>query len=199
MKLYKYPILNISFFLLNLFAFADDTKFTASVSRNDVSVGERFQVTFQLNTSGSGFTAPSFNKFSVLSGPNQSTSMQWVNGAMSSSISYSFVLVASQEGEFTIGQASISANGKTYTTDPIKIKVVKGIIQQPQQQQKPQQQQQQPGTSQGGNVSDYVFIKLYLDKYKAYVGEQVIATYKIYMRTNIINNEVERLPSFNGP
>lgn len=189
-------ILNIAFLLLQLFAFADDTKFTASVSKNEVAVGERFQLTFQLNTSGSGFTAPAFNKFSVLSGPNQSTSMQWVNGAMSSSISYSFILVASQEGEFTIGSASIVANGKTHTTEPIKIKVVKGTVQQPQQQQKGQQQP--PASSQGGNVSDYVFIKLYLDKNKAYLGEQIIATYKIYMRTNIINNEVERLPSFNG-
>ncbi len=178
--------------------FADDTKFTASVGKTEVSAGERFQVTFQINTSGSGFTPPSLENFSVLSGPNQSTSMQWVNGAMSSSISYSYILVAPREGDFTIGSAGIKANGKTYTTDPIKIKVVKGAPPPPQQTQKGQQQPQNQSGQQGGNVSDYVFIKLNLDKAKAFLGEQIIATYKIYMRANIVNNDVDRLPTFNG-
>lgn len=178
-------------------AIADDVKLTASVNKTEVTAGERFQVTFQLNTSGTGFTAPNFDKFSVLSGPNQSTSMQWVNGAMSSSLSYSFILVANQEGELTIGSASIKANGKTYSSEPIKVKVVKGAAQQPAQQQT-QRSQQQPPAGQGANVSDYVFIKLFLDKSRAYIGEQIIATYKIYFRASIVNNEVERLPSFNG-
>lgn len=195
MEQIKAYLLKIIFFLLSLASFADDTRFTASVSKNEVAAGERFQVTFQLNTSGSGFTAPSFDKFSVLSGPNQSTSMQWINGAMSSSISYSFILAASQEGEFTIGPASIKANGKTYSSGPVKIKVVKGAAQQPQQ---PKSQQQPNTSTQGVNVSEYVFIKLYLDKSRAYLGEQVIATYKIYMRANPVSNDVERLPTFNG-
>lgn len=177
-------------------AFADDTRFSASVSKNEVATGERFQVTFHLNESGSGFSGPAFDKFSVLSGPNQSTSMQWINGSMSSSISYSYLLAATQEGEFTIGPATIKANGKTYTSEPIKIKVVKGASAPPPSQQ--QKGQQPQNSSQGGNISDYVFIRLNLDKSKAFQGEQIIATYKIYMRTNIINNEVERLPSFNG-
>lgn len=196
MEQVKSYIVNLAFFFLPLFAPGNDTRFTASVSKNEVAAGERFQVTFQLNTSGSGFTAPSFDKFSVLSGPNQSTSMQWINGAMSSSISYSFILAAPQEGEFTIGPASIKADGKIYSTEPVKIKVVKGVVPQPQQQPKGQQQPQ--NSSQGGNVSDYVFIKLYLDKSKAYLGEQIIATYKIYMRANPVSNDVDRLPTFNG-
>lgn len=45
---------------------------SASISRNPVTTGEQFQVTFTLNASGSAFEGPSFSEFSVLSGPNQS-------------------------------------------------------------------------------------------------------------------------------
>jgi len=63
-------------------------KLTASAP-SQVQVGQRFQVTWELNGNGSNFVAPEISDFQVLGGPNQSTAMQFVNGTMSQSISYS--------------------------------------------------------------------------------------------------------------
>lgn len=199
-------ILHIVIFslLVNLSLIAQDAQFTASVNKNEIAVGERFQVTFQLNVSGSNFAPPSFDKFRVLSGPNQSSSMQWVNGQMSSSISFSYILAAVEEGEFNIGSASIKAGGKNYSSNPIKIKVVKGVAQQqqvqPNQQQQPQQHKQQPQQQQGSQneISGNLFLKLYTDKTKVYQGEQIVVAYKIYTRLSIVDNNVSKLPAFNG-
>ncbi|PCJ83021.1 MAG: hypothetical protein COA57_12270 [Flavobacteriales bacterium] len=185
------------FFIAN-YGIAQDIKLIASVNKNPVATGDRFQVKFELNTSGAGFKAPDFSSFRVLSGPNQSSSMQWVNGKMSSSISYSYVLMAIKEGKFTIGSANIKAKGKTYKSDPIEIKVIKGKSvpkQQSRQQTQPKKQQSQ---SAGNDISRNLFIKLFVDKNKLYQGEQLIATYKIYTRMNIVNNDVAQLPNFNG-
>src|SRR4051812_40937189 len=66
--------------------------FTASVSKNTVAVGERLQVTFSIDASGSQFQPPAFTDFNVLMGPSQSTNMQFINGTMSQSISYTYIL-----------------------------------------------------------------------------------------------------------
>src|ERR1041384_5591862 len=80
----------IFFFLFNGGVSAQS--FSASASKTTVGVGERFQVTFSVDGSGSGFQAPSFSDFNVLMGPSQSTNMSFVNGVMSQSISFTYIL-----------------------------------------------------------------------------------------------------------
>ncbi|RYE37841.1 MAG: protein BatD, partial [Sphingobacteriales bacterium] len=105
---------------------AQDISFTASVSKNPVAVGEQFEVTFTLNGNAESFDPPSFNGFQVLSGPNQSTSMTSINGRTTMSLSLSYILAGTKEGSFTITAASVTAGGKQYKSNPIKIKVAKG-------------------------------------------------------------------------
>src|ERR1700741_391667 len=104
-------------------------KFTAQVSKNKVAAGEMFQLTFSVNASASNFKAPNLSDFDVYSGPNQSTSMQIINGNMSQSISLSYVLSPKKEGKFTIGAASVVVNGAKLESNPISIEV-KGSAQQ---------------------------------------------------------------------
>ena len=104
--------------------------FTASVDNNQVGQNDNFQVTFTFEgkdiNSIKNFSPPSFSNFRVLSGPNQSTSMQIINGVSSSSLAFSYVLMPQSMGAFTIGSASIQYAGQTYKSDPLKITVVKG-------------------------------------------------------------------------
>ena len=94
-----------------------------------VAVGEPFGVEFSLNAKPKDFVAPSFEGFDVLAGPSTSTSssVQFINGKMSQSVNntFSFVVAASSEGEFTIGEASVKADGKTYKTQAVTVKVIK--------------------------------------------------------------------------
>src|SRR5512146_1561112 len=104
--------------------------FTASVDNTTVGLNDRFQVTFTFEgndiNSLSNFSPPDFAGFMVLSGPNQSTSMQIINGAVSASISYSFYLQSKNLGKYTIGRASIQYKGNSYKTDPLTIQIEKG-------------------------------------------------------------------------
>jgi hypothetical protein len=175
--------------------FAQDASFTASVDRNRLALGERLEITFTLegSTSGKNFRPPSFNDFLVLSGPNQSTSMQFVNGQMSSSVSYSYILQPRDEGKFTIGAAAIEVGGKQLQTQPITIDVIKGAPPQAKQQGHP------PAADDiGRQIGDNLFVKVTIDKSRIYQGEQITATYKLYTRVNIVNYGVTRVPSLTG-
>lgn len=175
---------------------AAEITFEAS-SKSTVAVGERFQVAFELNTNGTGFKAPSFAGFDILSGPNQSTSMQFINGNMSQSLTYSFVLQATKEGTFTIPGAKIKVNGTEIESNELKITVVKGSANAQQSQQGAKQQGTQG--QQGSSSSDgQTFVRISFSKTKAYRGEAIVVTHKIYTKQSIVGFEDVKFPSYDG-
>lgn len=172
-----------------------EISFEAS-AKSTVSVGERFQISFSLNNNGSGFKAPSFAGFEILSGPNQSTSMQFVNGAMSQSLTYTYVLQASKEGTFTIAPAKIKVNGTEIESNELKITVVKGAANTQSQQGGKQQGTQ---GQQGSSSSDgQTFVRISFSKTKAYRGEAIVVTHKIYTKQSIVGFEDVKFPSYDG-
>ena len=144
--------------------------FEASVSKNTVATNERFKLTFTLNSSGNEFSPPDLGAFHVYGGPNQSSSMQFINGNMSQSIAYSYVLAPKKEGNFTIGKASIKVDGKLIYSQPINIKVVKGSS--------PSSQQQNPNSNTKGSDQN-IFARTSVSKSKAYEGEGIVVSHKV--------------------
>lgn len=116
-------VLLLLFFTTNIFA--AEITFIASVNKNPVGTNEQFSITYTLNTQGSNFQAPTFRDFNVLSGPNQSTSMQFINGNMSQSVSFTYYLTANSEGTFRIDPATITVNGGKVKSNTLTINVVK--------------------------------------------------------------------------
>lgn len=169
-------------------------KLTASAP-SQVQVGQRFRVTWELNAGGSDFVAPEITDFHVLSGPNQSTSMQYINGSMSQSISFSYILQPKQEGEFTIGAAKIKSGGNTVSSNEVTVRVVKG--QQSSTQTNSGGQTQQQTQVKPGSDKD-LFAKVILDKRNVYLGEEITATLKFYTRVSIVDFENWDLPSYEG-
>jgi hypothetical protein len=184
----------VNLITLDLFA----QELTASVNKNRVGVGEQFVLTFSLNTNGSSFRAPSLNDFNVYSGPNQSTNMSFINGSMSQQISFTYYLAAKSEGKFTIGAASINSGGKTYTSKPIVIEVAKGNAPQSNNGQNQRGNSNQQNNSDEYDLGNNLFIRTVTSKSRAYVGEQIIVSYKVYTRINILDNAATKLPVFNG-
>lgn len=166
---------------------------SASVSRNPVAVGEQFQVTFSLNASGNNFEGPSFSDFFVLSGPNQSSSVQIINGNISQSLSFTYYLQAKAEGQFKIGSASIICNGKKLESPPFTLTVVKGQAQQQSQPGQPQQRQESEGVT--GND---VFIRAIVDKTNVYRGEGISITYRLYTKVQLVNYAITKAATLNG-
>lgn len=167
---------------------------SASVNETTVADNERFQVTFTFSGKSinnlSKFSPPSFENFLILSGPNQSTSIQIINGAQSAQLSYTFVVQPKSLGNFTIGSASIMQDGNTYKSEPIKISVVKG-------QNKPKQQQNNDSQISDSEISKNLYIRANVDKTRAFKGEQITIVYKLYTRLSIASQMgVNKLPQY---
>jgi len=170
-------------------------EFKASVNETTVTDNERFQVSFTFSGSSinnlSKFSPSSFKNFMVLSGPNQSTSIQIINGAQTASLTYSYVIQPKSVGKFIIGSASIEQNGTSYSSKPIQITVVKGT-------EKPQQKKDDSQISYD-EIAKNLFIRAIVDKTKAFKGEQVTVTYKLYTRLSIAAQmSISKLPQYQG-
>ena len=122
----KRNILLLTFFISGLLS-AQEVSFDAKVSKKQLGINERLRVDFTMNTDGDNFEPPSFENFTVVGGPSQSINNSWINGVRSFSKSYSYFLAPKKRGEFTIGQATIEIDGKTYKTLPVKITVTAAI------------------------------------------------------------------------
>lgn len=191
--------LHIALFIFIIPGVIKSQSFTVSADNTTVGLNDRFQVTFTFEgndiNSLSNFSPPDFAGFLVLSGPNQSTSMQIINGAVSASLSYSFYLQPKNLGKYTIGRASIQYKGNSYKTDPLTIQIEKGSS--------------NAGTRQNNNsnssgvsndeIAQNVFVRASTDKQKAYMGEQVTVTYKLYTRLSIASQmSISKLPQYPG-
>lgn len=187
------------FFAVLLFIFSiyvqtiNAQQFNATVDRSTVGQFDRFQIYFTFeggDVNGiSNFHPPALTGFRILSGPNQSSSMQIINGKVSGSITFSYIVQPSNIGEFTIQSASIDYNGKTFHTQPLKLKVEKGT---------PQQQKESTGGYSQEELAKNVFIVAEANKTRALLGEQITVTYKLYTKLNISSPQITKLPSYEG-
>lgn len=171
--------------------------FTATVNSTTVALNEKFQLSFTFQgqdvNSIRNFTPPDLNKdFLTLSGPNQSTSMQIINGAVSASISYSYYLQPRNLGKYTIGSAKLKYKDQEFNSEPIKIEVVAGTP-------KTKQNEQTNENVSEKEIAENLFVRAAVDKQKVYKGEQVTVTYKLYTRLDIAAQmSVSKLPSYQG-
>ena len=103
-------VIALGFFSGTAFA-TDKIEFTASADRA-VVLGQNFRLSYSINErDAENLQIPAIEDFRILSGPNSSTSQstQYINGKMTSSYkkTYTYILLAQTEGEFTIPAATI--------------------------------------------------------------------------------------------
>ena len=112
----KLIFLFITLISVTVSALADD-KIAFQASGPDVVVeGERFRISYKINTQKiKDFRAPSMKGFEVLMGPSRSSfsNTQIVNGSMTSEkgLTFTFVFLASEPGEYSIPVAPLVADG----------------------------------------------------------------------------------------
>ena len=157
---------------------------TVTTDKNPALVGEQILIKFTVNAKAKDFKSPNFQGLRILSGPNSSSSSSYsfVNGESKSEITttYSYYVSASKEGNYTISSASVNANKKTISSNPLTIKVVKGKKQE------------------NNNIEKNLFITVNTTKKNIIVGEQIIVSYKLHTRLELENTELSQLPDLNG-
>lgn len=171
-------------------AFAGRTQeigFTAAVDRNTIAAGEYVKLTINLTNSQERFEPPSLGGLVVVQGPFENSSFNYVNGRMSSSVGRTWVLTGTSPGKYTIGAAKVRVAGGIIQTEPIVIEVTKGTA-----------RQNDPGAAQAQTRDANLFATIALSKSKAYVGEQIVATYMLYSRYANLELSKYDLPKMDG-
>lgn len=187
MKLKFYITTFIS--LLTLVTAAQDATLIAKVSKNKLGLNQRLKIEFSINKQGSDqFTPPKFTNFKVVGGPSQSVSQSWVNGKVSFSQSYTYIIQPKRKGEITIGTASVKIGGKYIRSKPIKI-IVLDAVEIPKNPNDPNYIAQQN-----------IHLVAEISKTRPYVGEGVYVEYRLYVSENVsvYNYGVTEAPKYNG-
>ncbi len=165
---------------------------TAETDRSSVEINGNVYLT--VTVAGDSATVPepklpnmqNFNVYS--SGRSQSISI--INGKITTSVAFTYILTPRFLGVQRIPSISIS-NGKEKAATP-EIQVVVTKARQQAQAQQPAQPRQQPrGKAAGrqpGKAGEQIFIKAETDRKTAYVGEQINLSIKFYTAVPLSSN-----------
>lgn len=197
--------------------------FTLTVSQRDISMDDELYVDYTVNGTRKDVGMPmvNFNSWDVISGPNTSTSISFVNGKRSSSVAYGFVLKPKSTGQLTIPSAEIAIDGNTYKSNAVTVNVARGsgrggnnsaqqrpgrsggsifdifddIFGEPSQPRNPSMR---PGQSPSEFMKENNFVKVTPSKQIVYIGEPILVTYEFYSGMSLTSANVTKQPSFNG-
>ena len=187
-------------------AFAEDFTLTAQAPKA-VVVGERFRITYKVNTrDAKEFRAPDMKSIEILTGPATSTasSTTIINGKVenSTTITYTYTAVATEEGDVELDGATIKAGGKQITSNKLTIKVL------PPDQASAQQtgtsgqtnSRQSSGQTSSDVSADDLFMLATVDKTTVYEQEALLLTFKIYKLPSVdlqsMSNKMPDLKNF---
>jgi len=159
----------ILFLLASITALAQDVQFNAKLSKNRLGANERIRVDFVMNQDGDNFKSPDFKGFTVVGGPSQTTSRQWINGKGSFSKTFSYVLTPTQRGNLEIGSAEITVNGQVYKSPPVPV-VVTAEVEIPKDPNDPTYL-----------AKENVHLVAEVSKTNPYLNEAFTVVYKLYV------------------
>jgi len=193
-------------------------RFSATLSAGKISKNEVVQLKLTVENAKEvqDIMPPNLKDFTILSGPNQESGMSMINGDVKQFISLNFILQPKGPGNYSIGAATARADGKVLRSNSVRLQVSNTVApnstggnnfnapfggMNPFADMVPETSFRdnvlKKGESAAEKVSRNMFVKLELDKKNCYVGEPVIATYKLYTRLKSESNLVKN-PSFNG-
>ncbi|MEN8007192.1 MAG: BatD family protein [Candidatus Krumholzibacteriota bacterium] len=184
-----------------------DFSCAAEVNRTTVPRGENVVLTVSA-TGDMGWSAdfrlPEIKGVRIQSGgTNQSMSV--VNGKARTSVSRTWYLKVEQESDFTIGPVVVSAGGTDCRTEPIQVKVTAPL---PPKTIPPANTGNRVPSPMGSGVDatdarsgqpgDDIFLTLDADFEEAWVGQQIILTFRYWRRVQPWNNPSYKAPRTEG-
>ncbi|HQW82971.1 MAG TPA: BatD family protein, partial [Ferruginibacter sp.] len=195
-------------------------KFTASVSSSEISKDDLVQLKLMVENAKEvqQINPPNLKDFTIVSGPNQESGMSMVKGVVKKYIALSFVLKPKATGNYIIPSALAKADGTNFKSNPVSIKVTASATNSnantgaapfvspfsnfdPFAEPAPPAEYKDYILKKGENPVDKInknmFVRSEVDKNSCYVGEPVVATFKLYTRLKSESNLIKN-PSFNG-
>ena len=172
----------IFIFMLNLVSTADakEIKIFISIDKTRVEVGNHFRLTIGVqgafDTDIPQITPP--ENFILMYGPSVSTQTSIVNNVVTIFRGFTYSFSPTETGKFELGPASLEYKGKVYTSDIVRIEVVKRT---------PFEGGVTPDRERSKRIDIYkrIFIELTTDKKEAYIYEQIIESFKLFFQKGL--------------
>ncbi|HEY1872133.1 MAG TPA: BatD family protein, partial [Chitinophagaceae bacterium] len=187
MKPYRYILF---FSIVSCFVFLQASSqaiFKTIIPQRPIEVGESFQVQYIIENANelTGFSPPKFFGFRVVSGPNAYPDKSGTKKNMV------FTLAAVKEGKLKIEGATCLIDGKLLKSNDATVEVlpVKGSDESSYFLKQ--------GEDPYKKIQENLFLKLILDKQACFVGEPLVATFKLYSRLQSKSNIIKN-PGFYG-
>lgn len=162
---------------LSIGVFAQQANFYAAVNKNAIAKDGMVQLDIVIeNGDMQSYVPPAFKDFNVLrSTQGQSTNIT-ISGnqqVMVRTITRSYLLQPRKTGQLTIEPAAVRIDGQLLQTEPITITVTASGT------------TATPAPNNNNLPRENIFVRATLNSNNAYVGEQVLLSYKLYTRQNI--------------
>ncbi|MEZ7894062.1 MAG: BatD family protein, partial [Polaribacter sp.] len=175
--------------LLSIPLVAQEATLKAKVSKNKLGVNQRLRIEFSVDKQGGdNFSPPNFANFKVVGGPSQSVSQSWINGKVTFSQSYTYIIQPKRKGAFSIASASIKIGGKFIKSEPVKV-IVLDPVEIPKNPNDPNYVAQQN-----------IHLVAEISKANPYVGEGIYVEYRLYVSENVsvYDTSISEAPKYNG-
>ena len=194
--------------VLHLFvvAFATTLAQTVTLKAPEVcEVGQRINISYKVDTQDvDDIQVGNFSGFDLLYGPSTSSqsSFQMINGKTthSSSLTFTYVLLAKKEGDYQLPAASVIVKGKTIRSGVANITILPASTpnQSSGQSSSSSSSSSRQSSSSDKRVSDKdLFITATVSKTKVFEQEAVLLTYKLYTLVNI-RQLIGEMPELDG-
>jgi hypothetical protein len=154
-----------------------DVSFTAAVDKTTLSLDEQLTLTLTVEGQMRSVpepTLPTLGGFQAYSS-GRSQQFSLVNGQFSASVTFNYILQPTNVGKHTIGSAEITLNGQVYRTQPIEVEILEGRVPTPTPPEQAPAAEAPPRLA-----GQSLFVEAVVDREKAYVGEQVTYTFRLY-------------------
>lgn len=189
--------------------------FTTKVSASAIGKNDVLQIEYEAdNVSMEQFVLPHFDKWTVVSGPNLSSSTTQTGNVVKQQMIYSVMVQPAAAGLLTVPGATALINDKPQHSNPVTV-LVKNVNHVPGSQpsaqspahslfdpfpadnEAPANQYLKKGENAIDKIKSNIVIRLEVSKHSCYIGEPVLATYKLCTRLRS-KSKVVKQPQFNG-
>ncbi|RMF63055.1 MAG: protein BatD [Calditrichaeota bacterium] len=178
-------------------AYAQNLELNAYVDRTTIGVNQQFELNVELSGTDANRVPqpdlPDLTAFATFIGSSSSQNIQIVNGRMTVSKTYTHHFIATKVGKFRIPAIVLRYKGRTISSDPIEIEIVKTSGGGP-----PQAGQNRGRREASNDLSELLFLKATVSKRRVYQNEPVVVSYKIYTAVNVTNYGISQLPNMVG-
>ncbi len=174
-------------------AFADN-RITLELSPKKISMYENSTLEITIVSDSKNLPQPQLpplTDFQIFSS-GRSQNIQLINGKISASVTYTYVLAPRHTGRFVVGPATITIDGQVYTSGTEAI-----IINDAPAPKAAPQPNQDPAASRT-NRERKVFITGSLDNDTVYVNQPVTFIFRFYSGERLLSNPEYQRPAFTG-